>query len=375
MECLNIEGLKDCSVKTSYLRPDSGFTVIPWLYSLIVLSLHLPLVFVRILRWETGQWLTMLMASFCIGLLIIEYASTQLNASQVYVWTPIVAGLDIGGCLQVFILVLEREGERLPMWNKIMRMVHWRVGLNIFKEPIEMNDSGDGTGTGTGTNGTTPSQQSASETRPATVNPASTWSLHLLLGMSLFCFTTLFVLQFVGLVYTGIGLNTALHQNMTEVWCSPSFLVGQYLFDSSCNNYTITLTPASGVGCITVAGNQPAFLKATMTVVILEIAFEIVDAGLLILARSDKNLWGPFKVKRPWFTMICGIAVWAALIGIGVTRGRNSALPITAGWIGLNGPVEGSCKTALYCAGLRGETIAWSDGAFGSLGSAYVGGM
>ena len=367
MDCPNIDSLKDCTVLRSYLRPDSGFTVIPWLYSVIILSLHLPLVFVRILRWETGQWLTILMASFSIGLLIIEYASTHLNASQVYVWTPIVAALDIGACLQVFVLVLERDGEQLSGWRTVMRKVHWRDGLRIFNEVIEMTDST--------TEVTIPSQQTSPVIAPVIPSSATKRSLHLLLGMSLFCFISLFVLQFVGLVYTAIGLNIALHESMTEVWCSPSFQVTHYLFDSSCNNYTIALHPDRGIGCVTVEGNQPSFLKGTMTVLVLEFAFEILDAALLIMARSDMKLWGPLKLQRPWFTMICGISVWVTLIAIGVTRGKNTALPVPAGWIGLNGKVEGICKTALYGSGLRGATIAWSDGAFKALGSSYEGGI
>jgi hypothetical protein len=368
MNCSYIPDLKDCAVSHSYLRPDTGFTVIPWLYALIILSLHFPLVFIRILKWETGQWLTILMALFSIGLLIIEYSSTHLDASQIYVWTPIVVGIDIGACFQVWVLVLEKHGERLPGWKSFMRKVHWKKNLDIFHQEIEIKTTEE-------TGVSTPTIQATTLMTPATLSPSNARPFHFLLGMSLFCFVTLVVLQFVGLVYTAIGLNLALHEPMKESWCSPSFQVGLYLFDDSCRNYSIAIHPERGIGCVTVDGTQPNILKATMTILIIEFVFEMLDAALLLVANSDRRLWGPFKLKRPWFTIVCGLGVWFAMIGIGVSRGRNAALPVPAGWVGLTGVVEGTCKTVINGAGLRGAIIGWSDGAFKALGSSYEGGL
>ena len=81
-------------------------------------------------------------------------------------------------------------------------------------------------------------------------------------------------------------------------------------------------------------GNQDNFLQATMTVVALEFVCEIMDAALLKTARSDTKLWGPFKLKMPWAAVII-------VIRVGVASGRNSALPVPAGWVGLNGKVDG----------------------------------
>lgn len=70
--------------------------------------------------------------------------------------------------------------------------------------------------------------------------------------------------------------------------------------------------------------------------------------------------------------MFFGIAVWAALIGIGLMRSIMSAVP--GNEVAIMGVQEGACRTILYPAGLRGAIIGWSDGVFGgSFKNAYFG--
>lgn len=362
--------LEVCAVGSSYLRPDKGFTVIPWLYSLILLSLHLPLVFIRIVKWEAGQWLTIMMALFSIGLIIVEYSSTHLNAEIVFVWTPIILAIDVGAVLQVFILVLERDGERLPIWHKLMTWVHWRSGRRAYSVQLSTFPANDPQALAQPN--AIPHHDAQTIAQPL-IGTENVVAVHFVLLMSVFCFITLVLLQFIGLISTGAALHRALQGGMHEKWCSPAFLDHTQVFDLSCHNYTIFLESDNAVGCIRVAGTQSAFLKATLTVLVIEFVLEILDATLLLMTGTDAKVLKSVKLKRPWFTMFFGIGIWLALIGIGVSRGKNGALPLTEGYHVLTGVGE-PCKASLHAAGLRGAIIAWSDGAFSAFGTAYIGG-
>lgn len=296
----------------------------------------------------------------------MEYASTHLNAETVYVWTPIILAIDIGAVMQVFILVLERDGENLPVWKKLMTWVHWRHGRQVYNvhqltilagpSPEAMPQAND-------------SQEAA---QPPT-EVRNVVSLHIVLVLSVFCFVFLIILQLVGLIYTAIGVHVASEPGIQESWCSPAFLDRNYVSDLSCHNYTITPEPGNGIGCIQVAGTQSGFLNATLTVLVIELVLEILDGALLLMAKTDAKLLKSVKLKRPWFTMFFGIGVWLALIGIGVAREENGALPLNGNHVVLSGGAEATCQTVLYSAGLRGAIIAWSDGAFSSFGSVYEG--
>ena len=37
---------------TSYLRPDTGGALLPWIYTVILIVIHIPVVIVRVVRWE-----------------------------------------------------------------------------------------------------------------------------------------------------------------------------------------------------------------------------------------------------------------------------------------------------------------------------------
>ena len=176
----------------------------------------------------------MLMAFFSIGLTIVEYASTRLNANTIFVWTPIVLALDIGAVLQVFILVLERDGERLPVWNKFMTWVHWRTGRQVYAINLPPIPSDEG--------------EVVAEPSIEVKEIRGIVSINVLLITSVLCLVTLLILQFVGLIYAGIGLNHALYESMQESWCSPIFQVAKKVYDSSWLGYGNTLdAPAENV--------------------------------------------------------------------------------------------------------------------------------
>lgn len=298
-----------------------------------------------------------------------RFFSHEFDAEKIYIWIPIVLAIDIGACMQVFILVLERDGETLPVWNKLMTLIHWRSGRGLMTHVFRAPTSDDGQPK---RQETVMSTQAPQPPQPRTVRSA--FSLHTVLALSMLFFLFRFILQLLGLVFASIGLHYAMKNNMTEKWCSPAFQLGSYVFDCA-NNYTILPTPETGVGCIWTSGMQSTYLTATVIILIVEIILEIVDATLLIMAQKDQQVWClPWlKVKRPWCTMLFGTGIWVAMIAIGVIRGQTEALPVNGPVVEMGGVVGGPCHVTLYGNALRGAMIAWSDGAFQAWDSAYRG--
>ena len=38
--------------KASYLRPNTGGALLPWVYTLLIVVVHFPMVIIRVVRWE-----------------------------------------------------------------------------------------------------------------------------------------------------------------------------------------------------------------------------------------------------------------------------------------------------------------------------------
>jgi len=70
--------------------------------------------------------------------------------------------------------------------------------------------------------------------------------------------------------------------------------------------------------------------------------------------------------------MLAGVIVWTTLVGIGIQRAQ--LLPIPKNTVAVVFPQGNiSCLTDLYPGGLRGSIVAWSDGVFQGLHTAYFG--
>src|SRR5277367_1104616 len=125
--CPQVNTIHNCSIDATYIRPDSAISIIPWLYSLVLLIVHLPLILIRVLKWETGQVWSLAMATLSIALTILSFHSTGLAAEKVYIWMPVALAVDVGAVMQVFILIIEeaeREGEEKDgrrIWRYIAR--------------------------------------------------------------------------------------------------------------------------------------------------------------------------------------------------------------------------------------------------------------
>lgn len=93
---------------SSYIRP-GGFSLLPWIYTVIVLTLHIPTVIIRVLRWETTQ----LWCLACTFLTIIVYIqgdiSTGFSEETILVWTPLLLLIDAGGMSQIIFLAADEN--------------------------------------------------------------------------------------------------------------------------------------------------------------------------------------------------------------------------------------------------------------------------
>lgn len=132
----------------TYLRPDPGGTLVPWLYALFLLFFHLPACIIRALRWESAQYLALGLALFSVALCIQSYLSTGLDAGEVLVWMPLTLMLDIGAMMQIVVLIIEEHTLRRlggaiaaflrPIWVAIAVCGHSESGPERPQQNIQM---------------------------------------------------------------------------------------------------------------------------------------------------------------------------------------------------------------------------------------------
>ena len=104
----------------SYLRPNTGGALLPWVYTIIVIIIHLPVVIIRVVRWEVVQSWCLVSTLFTVIVYIQAFISTKFDASKVLVWTPLILVIDAGSMLQVFFLVI--EAKKVFVGNRVMLM-------------------------------------------------------------------------------------------------------------------------------------------------------------------------------------------------------------------------------------------------------------
>lgn len=109
----------------TYIRPDSSGALLPWLYAIIILVIHLPTVLIRVTRWEKVQVLSLWLAVSSIAVTLQGYISTGLEPEAVLVWMPLLLPLDAGAMLQLIVLIVEDVGFR-PLCDGL-KIKRWRV--------------------------------------------------------------------------------------------------------------------------------------------------------------------------------------------------------------------------------------------------------
>ena len=95
----------------SYLRPDTAGALLPWIYTIIILVIHLPVVVIRVVRWQAVQYWCLVSTLLTVVTYAQAYISTRFDAAKVLVWTPLNLVIDAGSMLQVFFLIFESKKE------------------------------------------------------------------------------------------------------------------------------------------------------------------------------------------------------------------------------------------------------------------------
>lgn len=362
------------AINKSYLRPNTGGALLPWIYTVIIILIHLPVVIIRVVRWEVVQSWCIVFAVFTIAIVTQSYVSTRFDPAEILIWTPIILVIDAGSMIQVFFLVIEakkrRVGDRIflvdpprhgqhteidregtQQYSSVLtRLRRRRHGSNINN--INLDDDIDG-----------------DEDLRWYKDPAI-WSA----TFAALSFLAVFILQLIGLVKAAQAIQP--DPPMVQ-WCSPLFQpFGITALDGDGHAYPIVQNPNKGIGCIQIPGVwQRHWLKGTVAVLILELVFELFDIAILTLVNSDTK-WRGVKMKRPWFSIFLGMAVLLVILICGILFASELPPGITESVkviMESKGKV-GSYDIVLNVAGLRGTILGWSDGLFENWRTTYFGG-
>lgn len=381
-----------------YLRPDIGISLMPWVYMVIVIIVHLPMVIIRVTRWEIVQAWSIAFTAFTVAITIQAYVSTRFDPAQILLWNPLILVIDAGSMAQVFCLVIEAKqtvvGRRIVLSEsegpdssrlRVRFLAWWRshrkraqeVGgeeLQIvqsqylpkgFDQSRHQSQGSASLDRQQSTSGRDNSQDSVSWYRDPAILSASAAG---------FLFCAVVTLQLVGLA-EAIKVRKSSNSPPLVSWCSPLFQpFGLAAVDSDCRIHNIEQSGNRGIGCIKVPGVwQQQWLTGTIVVTILELICELVDVLILILVKSTRKVRGA-KLKRPWATIFFGLGVLGVTLIFSIMYATQ--IPQEVGRrvtvaMDVNGPI--SYQGILTNGGLRGTTISWSDGLFESWGRTYFG--
>ena len=278
----------------TYLRPDVGGALLPWLYSLIALIVHLPIVLIRVARWDRVQILSLALATLTITITIQSYKSTALSPDKVLVWMPLTLPLDAGSMLQLAVLIIEDLGYS-NLWKGLTQIFQSKSKPPQYQMYEAINKD----------NNTTFQQaeiipkndeENLSQKEDVDITAKAVIAI-----CAIVLFFIIVCLQIVGIVFASRGRHT---QNLTVSWCSPIFeLFAVAVSDGNCNFYPVTQNSGKGLGCINLpASRQRDWLLTTMALGSLAIVFQFLDFLILMLVHS-KARWRSIKMKRPWFTV------------------------------------------------------------------------
>ena len=97
---------------TPVLMGKSQGALLPWVYTLLTIIGHIPVVVIRVVRWDLAQTLCIVSALFSVALFVQSYVSTAFDPSQILVWSPLILVIDAGAMAQIFFLVIEAKKAR-----------------------------------------------------------------------------------------------------------------------------------------------------------------------------------------------------------------------------------------------------------------------
>lgn len=77
------------------------------MYTFVILLLHIPVVIIRIVRWQTVQVWCLVATLFTITITVQAYISAAFRAQEIFTWTPLLLVIDAGSMAQVLCLIVE----------------------------------------------------------------------------------------------------------------------------------------------------------------------------------------------------------------------------------------------------------------------------
>jgi hypothetical protein len=395
----------------SYLRPKAGGALLPWIYTVLVIVVHVPVVIIRVVRWEIVQSWCIISTLFTVILYTQAFISTRFDPAQVLVWTPLILVIDAGSMLQVFFLVI--EAKKVRVGNRIVLIdpkPHNSNPRDSHGAPVELEGSAPNIAA---------SQQSSSlltqydawrkHTKPAqqpevstielgsrrtkgNINAASPpssarstlnaeaqlqWyrdpAIYSAAAAALL-FLAVLILQLMGLVKAAQANNASSAPPPVE-WCSPIFQpFGIAAVDGDCGVHDIYNPKHKGVGCITIPGVwQKQWLKGTLVGTIIELITQLFDLLVLSLVSGTRK-WRGIKMRRPWVTIFSGVIVLLVTLIYGINYASDLPPGVTSRMMVLvNADKPAFYAGKLTSSGLRGTLIGWNDGLFDSWKTTYVG--
>lgn len=345
--------------------------MIPWVYSIVILLVHIPVVIIRVVKWEAVQTWCLVATVFTIAITIQAFASTDFRSDKILTWTPLLLVIDAGSMAQVLFLVVE-DYDLLTRLRHAIAPPQVKPSEEPFLHDEEAGKSGHpDERVFIATRAVSPT---ASTTAPISYNhpPLFTSKPLYITFISFLLLISIFTLQCLGLHH---AVNAAKQSAPSVSWCSPIFQpFGVAVLDGMCNVWPILQTFSKGVGCILIPGHQQlAWLKATVAGTGLSIALELFDICILATVHS-RTRWRGVKMRRPWFTMFSGVAVLGLVLVFGVVY--STTLPPGMSekvWIVTDAGAVTVYEGQLGTAGLRGAMIGWNDGVFQGWGTTYFG--
>lgn len=100
----------------AYIRPDEE-ALLPWPVTLLVIIIHLPIVVLRVYKFEIVQTWCFIFTGFTIIIYVQAYVSTKFQAIDILVWTPLLLVIDAGSMSQIFFLL----NDDINFWPVVKR--------------------------------------------------------------------------------------------------------------------------------------------------------------------------------------------------------------------------------------------------------------
>jgi hypothetical protein len=287
---------------STYIRPNIGGALYPWLYLIPIFVIHIPVLWERVYHWEKVQLISLGLAVYTIATTAMAYLSSQhFDPRRVLVWMPLTLTLDFGAMLQLIFLIRAKDNEHGSIWKRALPSLHlWihrrrvdgqQQGIALQQQqqnqqqqdPQQFNDDDD-------------QRREAERRKRAWIALAALVALFVIVS-----------LQITGLIFSCIDLK---YEDFKVLYCSPlleNMVVGVY--DHGVNNLTtncpvfhvITVDSNKGIGCFGLDGKrQRHWLYVTVSVLSLSLFVQIVDTIILLFAPERSGRLQGMDLRRPW---------------------------------------------------------------------------